>query len=63
MNYIPHLIALVMGGIVLWIIKRKFKKIRNYELIIAFILFVILVAIFTDLGMDLVKRLINLIQV
>lgn len=63
MNYIPHLIALVIGGIVLWIIKRKFKKIRNYELIIAFILFVILVAIFTDLGMDLVKRLINLIQV
>ena len=57
MNYLPHLIALVIGCIVLWIIKRKYKKIRNRELIIVFILFVILIAIFTELGMDLIKRL------
>ena len=62
MNYFPHLIALVLGGIILWIIKRKYKKMRNRELIIIFILFVILVALFTNLGIDLVKRFINFIQ-
>jgi len=34
MNYLPHLIALVIGVFLLWIIKRKYKKIRNRELII-----------------------------
>jgi hypothetical protein len=63
MNYLPHLIALVIGGIVLWIIKSKYKKMRNRELVIIFILFVMLVALFTDLGMVLVKRFISLIQV
>ena len=63
MNYLPHLIALVIGGIVLCIIKRKYKKIRNRELIIIVILFVILVSLFTDPGMDLVKRFINFIQI
>jgi Kef-type K+ transport system membrane component KefB len=62
MIYLPHLIALVIGGILLWIIKRKYKKMRNRELIIIFILFVILVALFTDPGMDMVKRFINFIQ-
>jgi hypothetical protein len=63
MNYLPHLIALVIGVFLLWIIKRKYKKIRNRELIIIFILFVILVALFTASGMDLVKRFISFIQV
>ena len=63
MNYLPHLFALVVCCLVLWIIKRKYKKIRNRELIIVFILFLILIAIFTELGMDLIKRFINFIQV
>jgi len=62
MNYSPHLIALVVGVIILWIIKRKYHKMHNRELIIIFILFVILVALFTDPGMDMVKRFINFIQ-
>lgn len=62
MIYLPHLIALVIGGILLWIIKRKYKKMRNRELIIIFILFVILVTLFTAPGMDMVKRFINFIQ-
>ena len=62
MNYFPHLIALVVGVIILWIIKRKYQKMHNRELIIIFILFVILVALFTDPGMDMVKRFINFIQ-
>jgi len=63
MNYLPHLIALVIGVFLLWVIKRKYKKIRNRELIIILILFVILVALFTASGMDLVKRFISFIQV
>jgi dolichyl-phosphate-mannose--protein O-mannosyl transferase len=63
MNYLPHLFALIMCCIVLWVIKRKFKRIRTRELIIVFILFVILIAIFTEQGMDLIKKLINLIQI
>ena len=63
MNYLPHLIALVIGVFLLWIIKRKYKKIRNRELIIILILFVKLVALFTASGMDLVKRFISFIQV
>ena len=63
MNYFPHLIALVVGAIVLCIFKKKYKKIRNRELIIIVILFVILVALFTAPGMDLVKKFINFIQV
>jgi Kef-type K+ transport system membrane component KefB len=63
MNYLPHLIALLIGVVLLWIIKRKYKKMRNRELIIIVILFVILVALFTAPGMDLVKRFINFIQV
>jgi hypothetical protein len=63
MNYLPHLFALIVTCLVLWILKRKFKKIRNRELIIVFILFVILIAIFTELGMDLIKRFISFIQV
>ena len=63
MNYLPHLIALVIGVFLLWIIKRKYKKIRNRELIIILILFIILVALFTASGMDLIKRFISFIQV
>ncbi|HNY50301.1 MAG TPA: hypothetical protein PLV50_14990 [Smithella sp.] len=63
MNYLPHVIALIIGVILLWIFKKKYKKIQNRELIIVFILFLILVAIFTAPGMDLIKKFINFIQV
>lgn len=57
-----HFVVLLAGGILLLIVKRKYPKIRNYELIIVFILFLILVAIFTEPGLDLIKRFITLIQ-
>jgi K+-sensing histidine kinase KdpD len=62
MNFLPHLIVLIAGGIILCFIKRKYKKMRNRELIIIFILMIILVALFTDSGIDLVKGFINFIQ-
>ncbi len=63
MNYLPHLIALVVGVMVLWILKKRYKKINNLELIIVFILLVVLIAIFTAPGMDIIKRFINFIQI
>ncbi len=62
MNCFPHLMALIIGCIVLWIIKRKYKKIRNRELIIIFILYVLLIGLFTDRGIDLARQFINYIQ-
>ncbi len=57
-----HLIALVVGGIALFIIKRKYQKLRIIELIIIFILYFILVALFTDPVLNLVRKLISLLQ-
>ena len=57
-----HFVVLLAGGILLLIVKRKYPKIRKSELMIVFILFFILVAIFTEPGLDLIKRFITLIQ-
>lgn len=58
-----HLFALAAGVVVLLFVKRKFPKVRNSELIIVYILFFILVAVFSEPGLDLLKRFINFIQV
>ncbi|MFA5322604.1 MAG: hypothetical protein WC373_08000 [Smithella sp.] len=60
---VVHIIALIIGGIVLFLLKRKYQKMKYYELLIIFILFVILIAIFTDTGIDLAKNFIDIIQV
>ncbi len=58
-----HLLVLIIGGIILVVLKKKYQKIRTSELIIIFILIFILVAIFTDTGIDLAKSLMDRIQV
>jgi hypothetical protein len=58
-----HLFALAAGVVILLFVKRKFPKVRNSELIIVYILFFILVAVFSEPGLDLLKRFINFIQV
>ncbi|HOG12640.1 MAG: hypothetical protein PHW80_01200 [Smithellaceae bacterium] len=58
-----HLVVLAAGGILLFAVKRKYPKVRNAELITVFILFLILVALFTETGLDWIKRLMSLIQV
>ena len=64
MNNFPfiHLIALVVGGIILFMVKRKYQKIRIIELIIIFILYFILVALFTEQVKNLARKFISLIQ-
>jgi len=44
------------------VVKRKYPKVRNSELIAVFILFLILVAVFTEQGLDWIKRLMILLQ-
>jgi hypothetical protein len=57
-----HLIALVVGSIILFMVKRKYQKIRIVELIIIFILYFILVALFTDPVLNLARKLISQLQ-
>jgi hypothetical protein len=69
MEFIPnlfpflHVIILIAGIIVLLFIKKKYPKVKNYELIVVFVLFLILIAVFSEPGLDLLKRFINFIQV
>jgi Ca2+/Na+ antiporter len=58
-----HLVALIIGGFILLILRRKYQKMRNRELIIIFVLYAVLVALFTDQVMNLIKKLISFIQV
>ena len=64
-NLFPYLdlVILIAGVFLLVFVKRKYPKVRNFELIIVFILFFILVVIFTEPGLDLLKRLILYIQI
>jgi len=58
-----HMIALIIGGIILFMVKRRYQKIRIIELIIIFILYFVLVALFTEPVLNLARKLISLIQV
>jgi hypothetical protein len=57
-----HLIALIAGGIILFMLKRKYPKISILELIIISILYVLLVVLFTAPAQDFFRKLIGLIQ-
>jgi hypothetical protein len=58
-----HLVILIAGAFLLVFVKRKYPKVHNFELILVFLLFFIMVAIFTEPGLDLLKRLILYIQI
>lgn len=58
-----HLAILIAGVFLLVFVKRKYPQVHNFELILIFILFFILVAIFTEPGLDLLQRLMLYIQI
>ena len=58
-----HILVLMITGIVLFILKKIYRHIRTVELILIYILVFVLVTIFTDTGIDLVKSFIAFIQV
>lgn len=65
LNLFPflHVIILIAGIIILLFIKRKYPKVKTFELIAVFVLFLILIAVFSEPGLDLMKRFINVIQI
>lgn len=58
-----HILVLIISSFVLFILKKKYRHIRTSELIMIFMLVFVLVAIFTDKGIDLIKSLVTVIQV
>jgi hypothetical protein len=54
-----HLIAFVVGVIIILLVKRKYKKLRIIELIGILILYLILVLLFTDPVLNFIKKLIS----
>ena len=58
-----HLVILIAGVFLLVFVKRKYPKVHNFELILVFILFFVLVVIFTEPGLELLKKLILHIQI
>jgi len=58
-----HLAVLIVGGIILIIVKKKYRNVRTSDLIIIFILLCLLIALFTEPAFDLAKRFVNFIQV
>lgn len=62
MNFLPHLIVFAAGCIILWVIKKKYPKINNLEITVIFILMLLLIALFTENGIELVKKFIDFIQ-
>lgn len=58
-----HFAVLIAGGLLLLFLKKRYPHLKNFELIIVFLLFLTLMAIFTEPGLDLLKRFISFIQV
>jgi hypothetical protein len=54
-----HLIAFVVGVIIILTVKFKYKKLRIIELIAILILYGILVLLFTEPVLNFIKRLIS----
>lgn len=58
-----HLAVLVVGGITLLVVKKKYRNVRTSDLITIFILLCLLIALFTEPAFDLARRFVNFIQV
>ncbi|HDQ04717.1 MAG TPA: hypothetical protein ENN23_09195 [Deltaproteobacteria bacterium] len=59
---IIHLITLVIGAVVLFVIKKKYRDVRIIEMVMVFILYAILVALYTEPVINLTRKLIGLLQ-
>lgn len=51
-----NMIALVAGGLLLLFLKQKFPKIRRGEVVLIFVLYALLVVLFTEPVVILIKR-------
>lgn len=60
MNSFPfvHLIALVAGGMIVFMVNKKYEKITSVEIILILVLYSMLVVLFTEPVVNLIKNLI-----
>ncbi len=54
-----HLTAFIAGAIIILMVKRKYKKLRIIELVLILILYFVLVLLFTEPVLNLIKNLIS----
>jgi uncharacterized membrane protein YoaK (UPF0700 family) len=54
-----HLIAFIAGLVVILLIRRRYRRISAMELAVAVVLYAILVLLFTEPVVNLVKRLLT----
>jgi len=54
-----HLIALVAGGIIVFMVNKKYEKITSTEIILILVLYASLVILFTEPVVNLIKRLLS----
>ncbi len=54
-----NMIALVAGGLLLLFIKQKYRKIRTGEAVLIFVLYALLMVLFTEPVVNLIKRLVD----
>jgi len=61
MNSFPfvHLIALIAGGIIVFMVNKKYEKITSTEIILILILYASLVVLFTEPVVNLIKKLLT----
>jgi len=54
-----HLIALVAGGVIVFMVNKKYEKITSTEIILILVLYSSLVILFTEPVVNLIKRLLS----
>lgn len=61
MNSFPfvHLIALIAGGIIVFMVNKKYEKITSTEIILILVLYASLVVLFTEPVVNLIKKLLT----
>lgn len=54
-----HLLALMAGGFIVFMVNRKYNKITGTEIILILVLYASLVILFTEPVVNLIKRLLS----
>jgi Ca2+/Na+ antiporter len=56
---LPHVIALLVGGLLIWLIKKRYRKMRTGEVILIFVLYAVMVVLFTEPIVNLIRNLVG----
>jgi len=61
MNSFPvvHLMALVIGGFIIYMVQKKYQKITSTEIILILVLYACLVVLFTEPVVNFIKRMMS----